>query len=171
MPGWCDYQFMHENILYGWAESGWLYFIHDRTQGSVFEIDKPHSSELHPTSSTLPFDWGVDSRPRHTVDSVPPQRRPGPTSRKTLHNGYAKSLKQLVHFYNARRVSVPRHFRKLPDGNDGKGGLLADARGSEQYRHDSRKARLVGFEEDQIFLQTLTDGNSIPTSIPLLVHA
>ena len=38
--------------------------------GIVLQIDKPHSSELHPTFSTLPFDWGVDSRPRQTVDTI-----------------------------------------------------------------------------------------------------
>jgi site-specific DNA-methyltransferase (adenine-specific) len=47
--GRCDYQFKHENILYGWVESGCHYFVNDRTQCSVFEIDKPHVSAMHPT--------------------------------------------------------------------------------------------------------------------------
>lgn len=44
---------------------------------------------------------------------------------------------QAVQIY-ARRFSVLRHVRKLPGGNDGKGGLLAHARGPEQHRHDGR---------------------------------
>jgi DNA modification methylase len=51
--GRSDYQLKHENILYGWIESGSHYFVNDRTQCSVFEIDKPHSSELHPTSKPI----------------------------------------------------------------------------------------------------------------------
>jgi len=38
--GLADYQHRHEAILYGWLESGPHYFIHDRGQDSVFEIDK-----------------------------------------------------------------------------------------------------------------------------------
>ena len=54
-----------------------------------------------------------------------------------FHNGYIKSLKQLVHFYNTRDVlgpgrwcgnlSVQRHVGTLPGGKNGKGRLLADA--------------------------------------------
>lgn len=51
--GRSDYQFIHENILYGWLENGPHYFIDDRTQTSVFEIDKPHVSREHPTCKPL----------------------------------------------------------------------------------------------------------------------
>ena len=84
------------------------------------------------------------------VAMVPPQcpttEAPGPYFQKGFfHNGYIKSLKQLVHFYNTRDVyPYQRHFRTLPGGKDGEGGLLADARGSEQHRHDGRKAWLDG---------------------------
>ena len=47
--GLADYQHRHEVILYGWMENGPHYFVHDRTQDSVFEIDKPHVSDLHST--------------------------------------------------------------------------------------------------------------------------
>ena len=47
--GRCDYQFKHENILYGWLENGCHYFVNDRTQCSVFEIDRPRVSAIHPT--------------------------------------------------------------------------------------------------------------------------
>ena len=51
--GRSDYQFIHENILYGWIESGCHYFVDDRTQTSVFEIDKPHVSREHSTCKPL----------------------------------------------------------------------------------------------------------------------
>ena len=55
-----------------------------------------------------------------------------------FHNGYIKSLKQLVHFYNTRDVFPvfqACHVGALPAGNDGKGGLLAAARGPEPANH------------------------------------
>ena len=75
---------------------------------------------------------------------APPQcpttEAPGPYFQKEFfHNGYIKSLKQLVHFYNTRDVyPYPGHVGTLPGGNDGKGKLLAHARGAEQRRHDDR---------------------------------
>ena len=47
--GRSDYHYQHEPILYGWLDNGPHYFIHDRTQSSVFEIDRPNSSPDHPT--------------------------------------------------------------------------------------------------------------------------
>ena len=47
--GRSDYHYRHEPILYGWLENGPHYFIDDRTQDSVFEIDRPTSSPDHPT--------------------------------------------------------------------------------------------------------------------------
>jgi DNA modification methylase len=47
--GRSDYHYQHEPILYGWLENGAHYFINDRTQSSVFEIDRPTSSPDHPT--------------------------------------------------------------------------------------------------------------------------
>ena len=44
--GQSDYHFRHEPVLYGWIENGPHYFTDDRTQDSVFEVDKPHVSEL-----------------------------------------------------------------------------------------------------------------------------
>jgi DNA modification methylase len=45
--GMSDYHFRHEPILYGWLENGPHYFTDDRTQDSVFEVDRPHVSDLH----------------------------------------------------------------------------------------------------------------------------
>ncbi len=64
-----------------------------------------------------------------TPTQCPTTEAPGPYFQKEFfHNGYIKSLKQLVHFYNTR--DVYRHNRKS--------GLLANARGQEQSRHDDR---------------------------------
>ena len=50
-PG--DYHFRHEPILYGWLENGAHYFIEDRSQDRVFQVDKPHVSDLHPTTKPV----------------------------------------------------------------------------------------------------------------------
>jgi len=51
--GRSDYHYRHEPILYGWLENGPHYFIDDRTQDSVFEIDRPMASEWHPTTKPV----------------------------------------------------------------------------------------------------------------------
>jgi len=43
-----DYHYQHEMIIYGWAK-GTHYFVDDRTQTSVWEVDRPHASKEHPT--------------------------------------------------------------------------------------------------------------------------
>jgi DNA modification methylase len=48
-----DYHWQHESILYGWKEDGAHYFTSDRTQTSIFEVDKPHVSDLHPTTKPV----------------------------------------------------------------------------------------------------------------------
>jgi len=48
-----DYHWQHESILYGWKEDGPHYFTSDRTQTSIFEVDKPHVSDLHPTTKPV----------------------------------------------------------------------------------------------------------------------
>jgi DNA modification methylase len=51
--GMSDYHHRHEAVLYGWAETGPHYFVPDRRQSSVFEVDKPSSSSLHPTTKPV----------------------------------------------------------------------------------------------------------------------
>ncbi len=51
--GRADYHYRHEPILYGWLANGPHYFGGDRTQDSVFEVDRPTSSEFHPTSKPV----------------------------------------------------------------------------------------------------------------------
>jgi len=47
--GMSDYHFRHELVLYGWLGNGPHLWNGDRSQDSVFEVDRPHVSDLHPT--------------------------------------------------------------------------------------------------------------------------
>jgi DNA modification methylase len=51
--GMSDYHHRHEPILYGWRNDAAHYFVKDRSQDSVFEIDRPHVSDLHPTTKPV----------------------------------------------------------------------------------------------------------------------
>jgi DNA modification methylase len=51
--GRCDYHYRHEPILYGWLEHGSHYFCADRTQDTVFEVDRPAISVFHPTTKPV----------------------------------------------------------------------------------------------------------------------
>jgi DNA modification methylase len=48
--GRSDYHYRHEPIIYGWKKTGTHEWCGDRKQDSVFEIDRPHKSDLHPTT-------------------------------------------------------------------------------------------------------------------------
>ena len=48
-----DYHHRHEPVLYGWLPGAAHYFADDRTQDDVFEVDKPHVSDLHPTTKPV----------------------------------------------------------------------------------------------------------------------
>jgi DNA modification methylase len=48
-----DYHYQHEPILYGWLSNSSHYFISDRSQSSVFEVDRPMVSELHATTKPV----------------------------------------------------------------------------------------------------------------------
>ena len=47
--GRADYHYKHEPVLYGWKEGAGHQWFGDRNKFSVWNIDKPHSSKLHPT--------------------------------------------------------------------------------------------------------------------------
>jgi DNA modification methylase len=48
-----DYHYRHEPILYGWLANGPHYFVDERTHDSVFEVDRPMVSDLHPTTKPV----------------------------------------------------------------------------------------------------------------------
>lgn len=48
-----DYQWQHEPILYGWKDGAPHYFVDDRTQTTVWNIDRPSRNAEHPTMKPL----------------------------------------------------------------------------------------------------------------------
>jgi DNA modification methylase len=48
-----DYHHRFEPILYGWLPGGAHYFVDDRTQDDVFEVNKPVVSDMHPTQKPV----------------------------------------------------------------------------------------------------------------------
>ena len=51
--GRSDYQLRHELILYGWLPNGAHLWNGGRSQDSVFEVDRPRVSNLHPTTKPI----------------------------------------------------------------------------------------------------------------------
>jgi len=47
--GRSDYHYQHEPILYGWVDGAAHHAVSDRTETSLWQIDKPRESTLHPT--------------------------------------------------------------------------------------------------------------------------
>lgn len=47
--GRCDYHYKHEPILFGWKQNGTHDFYGTSSNFSVWQIDKPQKSDLHPT--------------------------------------------------------------------------------------------------------------------------
>jgi cytochrome c peroxidase len=85
-------------------------------------------------------------------------RRPRPDFvRAYMHNGYLKSLKEVVHFYNTRDT--------LPACNPGSSGEKVSCWPEPEYRQTMNRKQLGNLglsdtQEDQIvaFMKTLTDG-------------
>lgn len=48
-----DYHYKHEPILYGWDKEGKHEFYGDRTQTTVWEVDRPTVSKEHPTMKPI----------------------------------------------------------------------------------------------------------------------
>lgn len=51
--GRSDYHYRHEPIIYGWKKDGTHEWCGDRKQDSVFEVDRPHRSDMHPTTKPV----------------------------------------------------------------------------------------------------------------------
>jgi len=51
--GMSDYHYKHEAVLYGWLGNGPHYWAGDRSQDSIFEVDRPHVSDLHATTKPV----------------------------------------------------------------------------------------------------------------------
>jgi DNA modification methylase len=50
-----DYHWQHEPILYGWKPGASHHAVADRTQTTVWEVDRPKRSEEHPTMKPVPL--------------------------------------------------------------------------------------------------------------------
>ena len=102
-----------------------------------------------------------------TPPKCPTTEAPGPYFQKEFfHNGYIKSLKQLVHFYNTR--DVPDWFADTsghcPPGTIEKVTCWPMPEVKNNLDMTTGNLGLTDQEEDQIvaFLQTLTDGFTTP---------
>ncbi len=101
-----------------------------------------------------------------TPKQCPTTEAPGPYFQKEFfHNGYAKSLKQLVHFYNTRDVYPFRITSgNCPSGTTEKVDCWPAPEVINNIDMTVGNLGLTDQEEDQvvIFLQTLTDGFTTP---------
>lgn len=51
--GHCDYQYMHEPVLYGWKPTAGHKFYANRSQRTIWNYAKPVKSTLHPTTKPI----------------------------------------------------------------------------------------------------------------------
>jgi cytochrome c peroxidase len=128
----------------------------------------------NPNSAWIPFaetsDGQMQTSTARDVALTPPQcpttEAPGPYFQKEFfHNGYIKSLKQLVHFYNTRDV-YRMHVESgdCPSGTVERVTCWPDAEVPQNQDMTIGKLDLTDAEENQIvaFLQTLNDGFTQP---------
>jgi cytochrome c peroxidase len=128
----------------------------------------------NPNSNWIQFaaksDGQMQTSTARDVALVPPQcpttEAPGPYFQKAFfHNGYIKSLKQLVHFYNTRDVyRMPVESGECPAGTVEKVTCWPAAEVPQNQDMTVGDLGLTDAEENQIvaFLQTLNDGFTKP---------
>jgi cytochrome c peroxidase len=131
-------------------------------------------SAPNPNQDWIPFAPSVDGQQQvmtaRNVAMTPPQcpttEAPGPYFQKELfHNGYIKSLKQLVHFYNTRdKFAFPVTSGHCPAGTTEKVDCWPMPEVKNNLDMTTGNLGLSDMEENQIvaFLQTLTDGFTRP---------
>jgi cytochrome c peroxidase len=115
-------------------------------------------------------DGQMQTSTARNVAMTPPQcpttEAPGPYFQKEFfHNGYIKSLKQLVHFYNTRDVyKFNVTSGHCPPGKTEKVDCWPMPEVRNNMDMTIGKLGLTDHEEDQIvaFMQTLTDGYTRP---------
>ncbi len=131
-------------------------------------------SAPNPNSAWVPLAPRMDGRQQvstiRNVAMTPPQcpttEAPGPYFQKEFfHNGYIKSLKQLVHFYNTRdKYAYPVTSGHCPSGTTEKVHCWPMPEVPNNIDMTTGNLGLTDQEENQIvaFLQTLTDGFTRP---------
>src|ERR1700726_2389941 len=120
------------------------------------------------------WDGRMQTSTARDVAMTPPQcpttEAPGPYFQKEFfHNGYIKSLKQLVHFYNTRDVyRMTVESGQCPPGTIEKVTCWPAAEVPQNQDMTVGNLHLTDTEENQIvaFLQTLTDGFTAPGAAP-----
>jgi cytochrome c peroxidase len=136
-------------------------------RSSFGSAPNPNSSwrKLAPTA-----DGQMQVSSARNVAMTPPQcpttEAPGPYFQKEFfHNGYIKSLKQLVHFYNTRdKYAFPVTSGHCPAGTTEKVDCWPMPEVKNNLDMTTGNLGLTDEEENQIvaFLQTLTDGFTRP---------
>ena len=134
-----------------------------------------YGSAANPNSAWTPFastsDGKMQTSTARDVAMAPPQctggtEAPGPYFQKEFfHNGYIKSLKQLVHFYNTRDVyPFPVQSGECPAGTVEKVTCWPVPEVTANEDMTVGKLGLTDAEENQIvtFLKTLNDGYTTP---------
>jgi cytochrome c peroxidase len=129
----------------------------------------------NPNSSWLPFAETSDGQMQTMTardvalapSKCPTTEAPGPYFQKEFfHNGYIKSLKQLVHFYNTRDVyrNSAVESGDCPAGTTERVNCWPAAEVSVNQDMTIGNLGLTDTEENQIvaFLQTLSDGYTTP---------
>jgi len=131
-------------------------------------------SAPNPNSTWRKFASSVDGQMQvstaRNAGLAPPQcpttEAPGPYFQKEFfHNGYIKSLKQLVHFYNTRDVyRFAVESGHCPAGTVEKVTCWPEPEVPQNLDMTTGKLGLTDQEENQIvaFLQTLSDGYTTP---------
>ena len=130
-------------------------------------------SAPNPNTTWKPFAPKVDGQfqvsTARNVAMTPPgstTEAPGPYFQKEFfHNGYIKSLKQLVHFYNTRDVfAFPVTSGNCPAGKTEKVDCWLMPEVKNNIDMTTGNLGLTDQEENQIvsFLQTVTDGFTTP---------
>ena len=137
-------------------------------------LDSGFGSAPNPNASWKPFTSSVLGQMQvataRDVAMAPPQcpttEAPGPYFQKEFfHNGYIKSLKQLVHFYNTRDVyPYAVTSGNCPAGTVERVTCWPEPEVPVNVDMTTGKLGLTDTEENQIvaFLQTLTDGYTTP---------
>jgi cytochrome c peroxidase len=123
---------------------------------------KSLSGQLNPDSEWIPLAPKFDGKYQvPTLRNV--DMRPTPDFVKAyMHNGYFKSLKEVVHFYNTRDV-LPRCAPNDPGEKAACWPAPEDA--TNMNKRQLGNLKLTDQEEDAIvaFMKTLTDGYKIPS--------
>ncbi len=156
-----DLPFLHENVPddrgYVANPAGPSYV--DNGVGDYLSGTMPGSTEPTPREQKLAPQF-IGRFQVQTVRNV--DKRPYPSFvRDYTHNGFFKSLKSIVHFYNTRDV-LPQCTEANPEDGDGKVGVSCWP-APEQPKNENQKLvgnlGLSGAEEDDIvaFLGTLSD--------------